>query len=95
MQELAEKFLSNDSTRELFPLGAQLMVHALLLPVSTTDCERCFSTMNRVKSELRNRMNTTTLDRILRVRIEGPEDFPHIEAATRWSHAKKRGLFNS
>ena len=29
MQELAEKVLSNDSTRELFPLVAQLMVHAL------------------------------------------------------------------
>lgn len=95
LQELAEKVLSNDSTREVSPLMAQLMVHALVLPVSTTDCERCFSTMNRVKTELRNRMNTTTLDRLLRVRIEGPEDFPHIEAATRWSRAKKHRLFNS
>ena len=95
LQELAENVLSNDSTKELFPLVAQLMLHALVLPVSTTDCERCFSTMNRVKTELRNRMNTTTLDRLLRVRIEGPEDFPHIEAATRWSRAKKRRLFNS
>jgi hypothetical protein len=89
MQELAEKVLLNHSTRELFPLVAQLMVHALVLPVSTTDCERCFSV---IKTELRN---TTTLDRLLRVRIEGPEDFPHIEAATRWSRAKKRRLFNS
>ena len=48
--------------------------------------------MNRITTELRNRMNTTTLDRLLRIRIEGPEDFPHIEAATRWSRAKKRRL---
>ena len=95
MQELAEKVLPNDSTRELFPLVAQLMVHALVLPVSTTDCERCFSAMNRLKTDLRNRMNTTTLDRLLRIRIEGPEDFPHTEAATRWARAKKRRLFNS
>ena len=33
------------------------------------------------------------LDRLLRVQIEGPEDFPHIEAATRWSRAKKCRLF--
>ena len=74
MQELAEKVLSNNSTRELFPLVAQLMIYALVLPVSTTDS---FSAMNRVKTELRNRMNTTMLDKLLRVRIEGPEDFPH------------------
>jgi hypothetical protein len=36
-----------------------------------------------------NRMNTTTLDRLLRVRSEGPEDFPRIKAATRWSRAWK------
>ena len=70
-----------------------LVLHALVLPVSTTDCERCFSTMNQVKTELRIRMNTTTLDRLLRVKIEGPEDFPHIEAATRWSRAKKTQTF--
>ena len=74
MQELAEKVLSINSTRELSPLVAQLMIYALVLPVSTTDS---FSAMNRVKTELRNRMNTTMLDKLLRVRIEGPEDFPH------------------
>ena len=78
LQELEEKVLSNDSTRELFPLVAQLMVHTLVLPVSTTDCDRCFSATNRIKTELRNGMNTTTLDRLLRIRIEGPEDFPRI-----------------
>ena len=60
MQELAEKVLSNDSTKELSPLVAQLVVHALVLPVSTTDCERCFSAVNRVNTELHNRMNTRT-----------------------------------
>ena len=28
--------------------------------VTTTDCERCFSAMNRVNTELHNRMNTRT-----------------------------------
>lgn len=47
-----------------------LMVHALVLPMST-------STMKRVKTDLRNRMNTQTLDGLLRVRLEAPTDQVH------------------
>ena len=71
LQELAEKVLFNESTTELFPL-----ISTLMLPVLTTDCERCFSRMN---TKLRNRMNMATLDRLFRIRIEGPEDFPHLQ----------------
>ena len=77
LQELAQGILSQESLCDLFPSVSKLLVHALVLPVSTTDCECCFSTMKRVKTDLRNRMNTTTLDKLLHIRIEGP-DLPHF-----------------
>ena len=58
LQELAREVLSSESFTELFPLVSKLIVHALVLPMSTTDCERCFSTMKHVKTDSRNRMNT-------------------------------------
>ena len=65
LQELSESVLSRESIVELFPNMNKLFVHALVLPVSTVDCERCFSLMKRVKTTLRNRMSTTTLDALL------------------------------
>ena len=50
--ELSEKVVGNDSIASLFPLMSKLIVRALVLPVFTADCERCFSTMNRVKTDL-------------------------------------------
>ena len=87
LQELSESVLSRESIVELFPNMNKLVVHALVLPVSTVDCERCFSLMKRVKTTLRNRMSTTTLDALLRIRIEGPDsaelNFP--AAARKWA----------
>lgn len=39
LQELAKKVFSNDNKGELFLLVSTLMVHAMVLPVSTTDWE--------------------------------------------------------
>ena len=68
------------------------LVHALVLPVTTTDCERCFSTMKRIKTDLRNRMNTSTLDKLLCIRIEGQDisQFDFKEAVKRWQSSKNR-----
>ena len=61
LQELARELLSTESLTELFP-----SVHALVLPMSTSDCERCFSTMKHVKTDQRNIiMSTQMLDRLL------------------------------
>ena len=65
LQQLAECVLTRESIVELFPNLAKLFVHALVLPISTVDCERCFSVMKRVKTTLRNRMSTHTLDKLL------------------------------
>ena len=96
LQELAQEFFHRDSLCELFPCVSKLLVHACPYSVSTTDCERCFSTMKRVKTDLRNRMSTTTLDKLLRIRIEGPDlpQFNFKEAVKRWKDVKNRRLFS-
>ena len=38
-----------------FPQLSRLASIALIIPVSTAECERCFSSMNRIKTDLRNR----------------------------------------
>ena len=93
LQELAREFLFRASLCELFPFISKLLVRALVLPVCTADCERCFSTMKRIKTDLRNRMNTATLDKLLHIRIEGPDliHFNFREAVRRW---KNRRLFS-
>ncbi len=50
----------------------KLSTIAALIPVSTAECERAFSAMNRIKVDLRNRLKTTTLNSLMRISIEGP-----------------------
>ena len=48
---------------------ARLAIIGLSIPFSTADCERAFSTMKRVKTPLRNKLKTSTLDCLLRISI--------------------------
>ena len=52
LQQLSESVLTREPIIELFPNMNKLFVHVLVLPVSTVDCERCFSVMKRVKTTL-------------------------------------------
>ncbi|XP_078679314.1 uncharacterized protein LOC144914964 [Branchiostoma floridae x Branchiostoma belcheri] len=56
----------------------------------TADCERAFSTLKRVKTRLRSRLKTSTLNNLLKISIDGPhiDDFNFEEAATVWGDAK-------
>ena len=56
------------------------------------DCERGFSTMKRVKTPLRNRLGEATLDNLLTISIEGPEDFNFESVCDRWASLSKRRL---
>ena len=53
----------------MYPQLAKLASIAALVPVSTAECERSFSTMNRVKTALRNRMKTSTFDSLMRIKV--------------------------
>ena len=78
----------------MFPQLTKLSTIAALVPVSTANCERAFSTMKRIKTELRNHLKTSTLDRLMRISIEGPPspDFNFERAADIWSGMRNRRL---
>ena len=60
--------LSTDSTlSSLYPSLSKIASIALSIPVSTASCERGFSTMNRIKTDLRNRLTSETLDKLIRL----------------------------
>ena len=44
-----------------------------LIPVSNSIVERCFSTMQKVKCDWRNRLGEAEVDCLLRIKREGPE----------------------
>ena len=82
------------SHQTLYPTYTKLASIALILPISTADYERGFSTLKRIKNSLRNRLKTDTLDKLIRISSEGPDldtfDFDH--AASIWAARSKRKL---
>jgi hypothetical protein len=68
--QFATMFLNNFS--DMYPQMATLISIALIIPVSTAPCERGFSAINRIKTKLRNRLHTSTVDTLLRISVEGP-----------------------
>ncbi|XP_034059599.1 zinc finger protein 862-like [Gymnodraco acuticeps] len=89
MQMLASE---NDEWAELYPLLGKLSAAGLVIPVSSVNCERDFSTMNRVKTDLRNRLQGEHLAACLRISIDGPESehFPYQKALERFFDKPRR-----
>ncbi|KAI8502634.1 hypothetical protein Bbelb_193360 [Branchiostoma belcheri] len=58
----------------------------VVIPDSTADSERAFSTLNRVKTRLRSSLKNETLHQPLTISIDGTdtESFDFEEAATTW-----------
>ena len=89
------QLLCNESVlRDMFPELAKLASIGALIPVSTAECERAFSAMNRIKTDLRNRLKTSTLDCLMRISIEGPciAQFNFERAADIWGGMHNRRL---
>ena len=78
----------------MFPNLTKLAAIGLLLPMSSVDCERGFSTLSRVKTDLRNRLANKTLNHLLMMAIEGPSpsDFPYELACDRWAAMRNRRI---
>ena len=74
------------SARKQYPVMAQIIQLTAMLPMSTAECERGFSAMNIVKTKLRNRLETLTLDDLLFIKCNGPslDDFNCIPAIQSW-----------
>ena len=89
------KLLCTDTTlQDMYTNLAKLPSMAALLLISTAECELCFSTMNPIKTVLRNRVKTSTLDSLMRTSTDGPtlSHFNFERAADNWGSLHNRSL---
>ena len=77
-REVMMTLVKNSTLQVMFPNLARIAAIGLLLPMSTADCERGFSALQRIKTDLRNRLSNKILNYLLSISIEGPSpaDFP-------------------
>ncbi|KAL3210253.1 hypothetical protein MRX96_037299 [Rhipicephalus microplus] len=66
----------------------------LVLPPHTVDCERDFSALKLIKTQLRNRLKEMSLDCLIRIACEGPDvdTYPYEEVVEKWAKSKNRRL---
>ena len=77
---------SNSVYRDSFPELAKLAAAALVIPMSTADCERGFSAMNKIKIQLWNSLKTETLDYLMiSIEVKKREDFNFDRSADMWA----------
>ena len=90
--------LSNDK-QLMFPHLSATCRKILLLPIGTAAVERSFSTMNRIMSSKRCRLNPCHISQLMQLSIEGPE-IPDIrdvvcEGSNNTVHDKFNELVNA
>jgi hypothetical protein len=57
-----------------FPAVVRVVHNVLVIPLSSVECERGFPRMALIRTKIRNRLKSSTLDILLRVLCEGPSD---------------------
>ncbi|XP_075441328.1 zinc finger protein 862-like [Ascaphus truei] len=67
-----EDILKTESHRERFPFFFKLLSIIAVLPTSTTSCKKGFAAMNLIKSKSRSPLQTSTLDNLMTISINGP-----------------------
>ncbi|CAB5206864.1 unnamed protein product [Rhizophagus irregularis] len=82
----------NKYYNDTFPNIIKLIQLVYCIPFSSVECERGFSRQNQIKTKSRNSLTTDTLDRLMRISLEGPKSskFNYNRAYTIWSNQKRR-----
>ena len=77
-----------------YPNLSKLAQICLVLPISTADCERGFSTMKKIKTRLRSMISNVTLNHCMRIPMEGQpfDKFDFDTAVNSWSMLKNRRI---
>jgi len=74
--EIAVKVMHSPANREMLAIAylliSSILAHIAVLPASSAQVERLFSTMKSIKSAQRNRLKSKTLNHLMRISIEGP-----------------------
>ena len=78
----------------MFPNLSKLAAIGRLLPMSTVDCERGFSTLVRVKTDRKNHLSNRILNHFLMISVEGPlpAEFPYDIACDIWGKRQNRRI---
>ena len=94
IQQLMRHVIKPPEYNVMFPNLFKLAAIGLLLPMSTVDCERGFSTLSCVKTDLRNRLSNRILNHFLMILMEGPlpADFPYDIACDIWGEMQNRWI---
>ena len=82
-----------ETMSSLFPLISDLLARLAVLPAVSAEVERVFSNMKRIKTAQRNRLNTNTLDHLIRISMEGPkvtewDPFPALRLWESWGNRR-------
>ena len=91
---LVTELCENQSLKALYPNLSVMAGAYRVIPPHTADCERDFSQLKLIKTDIRNRMKEETLDALMRISIDGPplEQYDFVKAAELWSSVKSRRL---
>jgi hypothetical protein len=95
--DILEEFLNNETLTKLSPMFVRLFVIYLVLTKDSSDCERGFSVMKRIKTVMRNRLVQSTLEQLMYISLNGPDlkDFDFHEAVLMFVNSGKRLLKTS
>ena len=80
---------------DAFHLLLTLVTLVLLIPMDTSECERGFALMNRLKTAMRNRLGLNHLNDLMTICMLGPDisTLNLKEVLTYWYAQKKKGRF--
>mgnify|MGYP000632748156 CR=1 FL=1 len=78
------------------PNMIMLLKCCVVIPMTSVQCERGFSTQNRIKSKSKTSMKCSTLDDLMPISEDGPalRDFDFSHALAKWKADKVRKLYN-
>ena len=86
------KFVTTTHLSELYPSLASIAPVGLVVPASTADHERGFSTVGRIKTVAHNRLSFEILQSLIFISVEGPSlsEFDFGAACDKWASASNR-----
>lgn len=84
------------SHRSVYPNLGTIASALLVIPMHSADAERGFSTLGRVRTKSRSRLNTKSLNSLLMISIEGPplKEFDVKPCLEKWRSIRKRRVFS-
>lgn len=93
-QDVWAAIFSSPASKLQFSNILHIIELLLITPISNAVVERMFSTMARIKPQLRNRMSRDRLDSLLRIGEEGPsvKEYNPTAAIDLWYGQKKRRI---